>query len=242
MKRNSINAAKLVATLSVAVILLAFGYSGARLAATADESSSPANASQDELERLLFHRPIPKERDGEFRIGVKCAEGIHAELTLYQAKNGRYETILQCPAVIGMEGAGQCYDGLSITPLGTWTVGLAYGIKPDPGSVIPYQQITDDMYWCGDGSSINYNKLIYHSDDPTADHSEDEHLIDVGSRYNYLLDMGYNAPCAPYCGSALFLHCWLNKDFPTHGCVGISEENMVKILQTITPGTSITIY
>ena len=234
---------KLIAALSVVGILLVSGYSTARLVATTQTESSAANASQDELEKRLFQRPIPKEREGEFRIGVKCTEGIYAEFTVYQAKNGRYETILKCPAVIGMNGPGKRVEGDNKTPLGTWTVGLAYGIKPDPGSVIPYRQITDDMYWCGDSkNAMNYNKLIYRSDDPTADHSEDEHLIDVGLRYNYLLDMGYNAPCAPYCGSALFLHCWLNKDFPTHGCVGISEENMVKVLQTITPGTSITIY
>ena len=99
------------------------------------------------------------------------------------------------------------------------------------------------MYWCATGSNENnYNKLIYKSQNPDADYSEDEHLIDYPVVYNYLLDLGYNKACAPYAGNAIFLHCWRGENSPTGGCVGISEENMVKVLKTITPGTSVTIY
>ena len=35
------------------------------------------------------------------------------------------------------------------------------------------------MYWCATGAnSKKYNTLIYRSDDPDADYSEDEHLMD----------------------------------------------------------------
>ena len=88
------------------------------------------------------------------------------------------------------------------------------------------------MYWCATGSNgLKYNTLIYKSDDPTADYSEDEHLIDYPVVYNYLLYLGYNAPGAPYAGNAIFLHCWRGPDSPTGGCVGVAEESMVKILQ-----------
>ena len=234
---------KIAIILACVALLLAAGFSRAHFAALKLADTEAAVSSKDELEEHLFGRAIPEYRNGEYRVGVKCLGGIYAELTVYQAKDCRYEKVFSCPAVIGKNGPGKQVEGDVKTPLGTWTVGNAYGIKPDPGSLIPYKQITDDMYWCGDSANGKaYNKLIYHSDDPSADHSEDEHLIDVGDRYNYLLDMGYNAACAPYCGSALFLHCWRNSNFPTHGCVGIAEENMVKVLQTITPGTSITIY
>ena len=99
------------------------------------------------------------------------------------------------------------------------------------------------MYWCATGNhGTKYNQLLYKSQEPEADYSEDEHLIEYPGVYNYLLDLGYNQSCAPYAGNAIFLHCWRGPDEPTGGCVGVSEDSMITILKTITPGTSVTIY
>ena len=189
--------------------------------------------SQDEVEQTLFGQPISTERDGEYRIGIKTAiDGdYHAELTVYQAKGGKYEKQFTCS------------EGDTKTPLGTWEVGEAYGIKDDPGSKIPFTKVTDDMYWCATGSNgKKYNTLLNKKDDPDNDYSEDEHLMDYPIRYAYFLDMGYNKTGAPYAGNAIFLNCWKEPDYPTGGCVAVSEEDMVKILQTITPGTTVTVY
>ena len=201
--------------------------------------------SQDEVEKTLFGQPISDSRNGEYRIGVKCSDNgdFHAELSIYEAKDGKYEKIFSCPAVVGKNGPGKQSEGGVKTPLGTWEIGEAYGIADNPGSIVNYTKITDDMYWCATGSNEkNYNKLLYKSDNPDADYSEDEHLIEYPIRYKYLLDLGYNKVGAPYAGNAIFLHCWKTPDTPTGGCVGISEENMVKVLQTVTPGTAVTIY
>ena len=201
--------------------------------------------SQEEVEKTLFGQPISEERNGEYRIGIKTAiDGdYHAELTVYKAENGKYNPVFTCPAVVGKNGPGKQSEGDTKTPLGTWEVGEAYGIAENPGSNIPYTQITDDMYWCATGSNgKKYNTLLYRSEDPDADYSEDEHLMDYPIRYKYLLDMGYNKVGAPYAGNAIFLHCWKTPETPTGGCVGVAEESMVTILQTITTGTAITVY
>lgn len=201
--------------------------------------------SQEEVRKTLFEQPISTERNGEYRIGIECATDgdYHATLTVYQAKDGKYESVFECPALVGKNGPGKQSEGDTKTPLGTWKIGEAYGIAEDPGSIVKYTQITDDMYWCATGSNgKKYNTLLYKSDDPNNDYSEDEHLMDYPIRYKYLLDMGYNKAGAPYAGNAIFLHCWKTPDTPTGGCVAVSEESMVKILQTITPGTSVTIY
>lgn len=201
--------------------------------------------SQEEVEKTLFEQPISSERNGEYRIGIKTAiDGdFHAELTIYQAKDGKYEKVFNCPAVVGKNGPGKQSEGDTKTPLGTWTIGEAYGINDNPGSIVPYTKVTEDMYWCATGSNgKKYNTLIYRSQDPDADYSEDEHLIDYPVVYNYLLDLGYNKAGAPYAGNAIFLHCWRGPDSPTGGCVGVSEESMITILKTITPNTSVTIY
>ncbi len=244
MKTSLFSAIMLGVALAAVVVVSAYRASFANRNAGNEEEylSYKKVYEQDQVETILFGKKLDPARNGEFRVGIKCLEGIYAELTVYQAKDGRYETIMKCPAVIGMNGPGKQAEGDTRTPLGTWVVGNAYGLKEDPGSLIPYKQITEDMYWRGDGSDPLYNTLVYKSDAPEKDYSNDEHLIEYDVVYNYLLDMGYNSARAPYAGSALFLHCWRNPNHPTHGCVGVAEENMVKILQTITPGTVISIY
>ncbi len=201
--------------------------------------------SQEEVENTLFNQPISTERDGEYRIGIKTAiDGdYHAELTVYQAKGGKYEKQFSCEALVGKNGPGKQSEGDTKTPLGTWEIGEAYGIKDDPGCKVKFTKVTDDMYWCATGKNgKKYNTLLYKSQDPNNDYSEDEHLMDYPIRYAYFLDMGYNKAGAPYAGNAIFLHCWKEPDYPTGGCVAVSEENMVKILQTVTPETTVTIY
>ena len=199
--------------------------------------------TQDEYEQTLFGQPISEERNGEIRMGIKCTHDFYAELTIYQAEDGKYVPIFQCPAVIGKNGPGKQAEGDTKTPLGTWIIGEAYGIKENPGSILPYTQVTEDMYWCATGNhGTKYNQLIFKSDEPDADYSEDEHLIDYPGVYDYFIDLGYNKACAPYAGNAIFLHVWRAEDHPTGGCVAVSEENMITILQTLPIGTSVTIY
>ena len=241
MKTLCIVLAVLVALLAASTVY--FAVSGANL--KSDYKLYKNIISQDEVEQTLFGQPISEERNGEYRIGIKTAvDGdYHAELTIYQAQDGKYVEVFSCDAVVGKNGPGKQSEGDVKTPLGTWTIGEAYGIKEDPGSLLPYTQITDDMYWCATGSNgLNYNTLLYKSEHPDWDYSEDEHLIDYDVPYAYLLDLGYNAAGAPYAGNAIFLHCWRGPDTPTGGCVGVSEESMIEILRTVTPGTSVTIY
>lgn len=199
--------------------------------------------TQEEYEKTLFGQPISTDRNGEVRIGIKCTQDSKAEITIYEAQDGKYVSKFSCPAVIGKNGPVKHAEGDTKTPLGTWTIGQAYGIKDNPGSLLPYTKITDDMYWCATGNhGTKYNQLIYKSEEPDADYSEDEHLIDYPIRYAYFVDLGYNAGNAPYAGNAIFLHVWKSEDQPTGGCVAVSEENMVKILKLIPVGTVVTIY
>ena len=232
--------------IAIAIICISFNINTAKSQTISNNEEYITNnniCTQDEYEQTLFGQPISVDRNGEIRLGIKCTKDIYADITVYEAKDGKYEPIFNCPAVIGKNGPGKHAEGDTKTPLGTWVIGEAYGIKENPGALLPYTQVTDDMYWCATGSNgKKYNTLIYRSDDPNADYSEDEHLIDYPIVYNYLLDLGYNKAGAPYAGNAIFLHCWRGPDSPTGGCVAVSEEDMVTILKTITPGTSVTIY
>ena len=202
--------------------------------------------TQDEYEKTLFGQPISTDRNGEMRLGIKCTHDSFAELTIYEAQEGKYVSIFKCDAMIGKNGPAKHAEGDTKTPLGTWVIGEAYGIKENPGSILPYTQVTDDMYWCATGNhGTKYNQLIYKSEEPDADYSEDEHLVDYPIRYAYFVDLGYNKGYAPYAGNAIFLHVWKEEDGkpnPTGGCIAVSEENMVTILKTLKPGTVVTVY
>ena len=199
--------------------------------------------TQDEYENTLFNQPISTERNGEMRLGIKCNNYSYAELRIYEARDGKYDILFSCPAMIGENGPIKHAEGDTKTPLGTWEIGNAYGIKDDPGSLLPYTKVDDDMYWCGDGSNGKmYNKLIYRSDNLRADFSKNEHFTDYPIKYAYFIDLGYNKACVPYAGSSIFLHCWEEPNCPTAGGVAVSEGDMVTILQMIKPGTIVTIY
>ena len=165
----------IIAVLCVAVVLLAGAVAGI-LIKDSHYKMYKNIISQEEVEDTLFNQPISEERNGEYRIGIKTAINgdYHAELTIYQAKNGKYESVFTCPALVGKNGPGKQSEGDTKTPLGTWEIGEAYGIKDDPGCLVPFTKITDDMYWCATGSNgKKYNTLLYKSQDPDNDYSED---------------------------------------------------------------------
>ena len=199
---------------------------------------------QDLYERLLFGGVLPVEYEGKYRIGVRCdAESHTCRLTVYRARERRYETLFSCGGVIGKSGTGKAAEGDMKTPLGTYVTRRAYGIKDDPESRVPYTKITSDMYWRGDSERADYNTLAYASELPEdTDFSHDENLIEYAPAYNYLLDIGYNTCRVPYVGSAVFLHCIADGKTATAGCIAIAEEDMVRVLRTVTEGTIITIY
>ena len=237
---------KKIATLLCIFLLIAITACAKENNSTEGYMTNNNICTQDEYEQTLFGQPISEKRNGEIRLGIKCTTDSYAKLTIYEAQDGKYVSIFSCDAMIGQNGPGKHAEGDTKTPLGTWVIGEAYGIKENPGALLPYTQVTDDMYWCATGNhGTKYNQLIYKSDEPDADYSEDEHLMDYPIRYAYFIDLGYNLGCAPYAGNAIFLHCWKEENgapIATGGCVAVSEESMIQILKLLPVGTVVTIY
>ena len=130
-------------------------------------------------------------------------------------------------------------EGDGATPKGVFTFGRAFGIADDPGSVLPYTQITDNDIWVDDSNSSRYNQWAA-KDDPEADWGSAEILADYPVQYQYVLSINYNTdPPVPGLGSAIFLHC--KTDRPTAGCISVSEEAMLFFLQYVDEKTLIVI-
>ncbi len=144
------------------------------------------------------------------------------------------------PGVCGQKGiAEEKREGDWKTPAGTYSFSSAFGIKEDPGSRISYRQVKDSDYWVDDGDSRYYNQLV-DGDRVEKDWESAEHLISKAPWYNYALVLNYNEDCVPGMGSAIFLHCWESPEDPgTHGCVGIPEELMMRLVQEVDENTRI---
>ena len=153
----------------------------------------------------------------------------------------KYKT-LKVEATIGKNGLTRdLVEGDMKTPIGEFDLGIAFGLhercKIDINEDIPYFKIQDNQYWIDDINSKFYNQLIMIDKEPII---SGEHLIDFANdAYEYAIEIKVNPNNIIGKGSAIMLHC--NKRNYTHGCVGISRENMIKLLGMIDVNTKIRI-
>ena len=152
-----------------------------------------------------------------------------------------YKT-LKVEATIGKNGlTNNLVEGDMKTPIGEFDLGIAFGIHErceiNMNEDIPYFKIQNNQYWIDDVNSKFYNQLITIDKEPTI---SGEHLIDFANEdYEYAIEIKVNPHNIIGKGSAIMLHC--NKDEYTYGCVGISRENMIKLLGMIDSNTKIKI-
>jgi len=149
---------------------------------------------------------------------------------------GSWQQVMTTPGYIGKKGLGKTKEGDAKTPVGTFRFTKAFGIAPDPGSIMPYTQVDENMYWSGDWRpGMKYNEMVDIRKYPRLDKEASEHIIDYTVHYVYCLNIGYNEAGTPGKGSAIFLHCiGPNKPY-TGGCVAIPQDKMRLVLQTVQP-------
>ena len=173
-------------------------------------------------------------------IFVKCTEGCNAEAEFYIKNKATGEWMLERAdtAHIGKYGLGKKIQGDKKTPEGNFGIREAFGIKANPGTVIPYVDVTDDIWACGDKGKY-YNTIINAKKLKHRCHGE--HMIKYVPSYNYGLSTTYNEKNVHPLGAAIFFHCTSESPW-TAGCVAVPEDFMVLILQKSDPGLKICIH
>ncbi|MBR4556570.1 MAG: L,D-transpeptidase family protein [Clostridiales bacterium] len=192
-------------------------------------------------------RSLPEARDKAVdQLIVVAASGMNSSdciVSMHERNSdGDWVQLFSVTGYVGVDGMvydEDRYEGCGRTPIGTYTFTKAFGIAPDPGCAIPYIELTDDLYWSGDYNE-HYNQMVSINDYPDLDTSNSEHLVDYDPAYQYCLNIGFNRECAAGRGSAIFLHCFGNNPY-TMGCVAVSEDTMVEILQRVEPNCVIVI-
>ena len=165
---------------------------------------------------------------------IRCEEGskAHAQYLVKNTTedgNTAWKIARECEAYIGLNGPGKTKEGDNKTPLGVYGVKGAFGIKSNPGTKLVFTKITPDTYVCG--CEKYYNRII---DAKVTGHkcTEGEQMYYYSPEYNYGLETDYNVNNEPGKGSAIFIHCIGTKPY-TGGCVAISEDKMITVLQNV---------
>ena len=137
---------------------------------------------------------------------------------------------LVCDGLIGKDGLGDYFsDEIYPTPAGDFGMITAFGIKPNPGTQLPYIDVTDYTYSCYIDCPF-YNTIIDYREHPEA--CVGEHMIDYSPQYNYGFFFDYNKERDINKNTSIFFHCTGANPY-TAGCIAVSEENMITILQSI---------
>lgn len=169
-------------------------------------------------------------------IKVKVVEGSKGILEFIDDD----KKIFEIEAFLGRNGVTiNKKEGDLKTPIGTFNLGIAFGMHDIQKELkIPYIQINKDLYWVDDVNSRYYNQLV-DIQKISKDWKSAEHLSDYPRQYEYAMEIKTNPENIPGNGSAIFLHCSVQK--PTAGCVAIEKEKMLEILKNIKENALISI-
>ena len=148
-------------------------------------------------------------------------------LMLFSKANGKWTKVVSSYCGYGQNGfklANERREGDKTTPVGAFTLPLAFGPGKNPGTSMTYRQITKNSYWSGDYDT--YNTWV-----ESSYRVPGEHLIDY-EEYKYAMAIGFNMnPTVYKRGSAIFLHCKSVDRWYTSGCVSVPENVMLTLMK-----------
>lgn len=118
-------------------------------------------------------------------------------------------------------------EGDGKSPSGAFDIGTLFTYLPVINTELNYIQSNDSDKWIDDPQSDDYNKWIRGETD--AESFEVMKRDDV--LYKYCVVIEYNTDSViKGAGSAIFMHLGNKKPGPTHGCVSLTETNMLNLL------------
>lgn len=169
-------------------------------------------------------------------IKVKVVDESKGILEFFDDNKKIFET----EAFLGRNGVtNNKKEGDLKTPIGEFNLGIAFGTHDIQKELqIQYIQINENLYWVDDVNSRYYNQLVDVQKIP-KDWESAEHLSDYPRQYEYAIEIKTNPENVPENGSAIFLHCSVQK--PTAGCVAINREKMLEILKNLKENALISI-
>jgi L,D-peptidoglycan transpeptidase YkuD (ErfK/YbiS/YcfS/YnhG family) len=127
-------------------------------------------------------------------------------------------------------------EGDAATPVGEFPLRRLY-FRNDrlvlPKVALPARPIAEHDGWCDDPRSPAYNRLVH-----VPNEWSHEKMWREDGLYDLVVVVGYNDdPPEGEWGSAIFLHIAREDYAPTHGCVAFARDDLMELVQLITPAT-----
>ena len=139
-------------------------------------------------------------------------------------------------ASIGRNGFapyGEKREGDGRTPSGLYRLGTAFGYAESAATKMPYRQSLPDDVWIDDPNAPDYNRLVRQSQTRASSY---EIMKRGDNLYQFGMVIEYNTdPVIKGHGSAIFLHIWTGPKSTTAGCVAVSKDHLLKILNWLDP-------
>ncbi len=151
--------------------------------------------------------------------------------------NNQWKSVFEpFDAVIGKNGfaeLGEKREGDGKTPSGIYPLKITFGYDESIKTKMPYRQALAGDLWVDDVNADDYNRWV--KKEKTQAKSYEKMKRD-DNFYKYGIVIEYNTkPVIKGYGSAIFFHVWGGENITTEGCVAVSEESIIKILEWLDP-------
>jgi L,D-peptidoglycan transpeptidase YkuD (ErfK/YbiS/YcfS/YnhG family) len=180
--------------------------------------------------------PPPGDSNQLVTVTVAGPNSTSGSLQAWQRSPDGWTSVFGAvPVQVGTAGVGPTHEGLNRTPVGTFGFPTTFGRQPNPGTRMPYRQVTDSDWWVSDVRSPAYNTFAHCAPGTCPfDEKAGENLGEAGASYDYAAVIGYNtAPVVPGAGSAFFVH--VNAGAPSQGCVEVPRNSEIALLRWLDP-------
>lgn len=219
-------------------------------------TSAPKPSSSSSQTKVVVHENAKNQTDWVAKLKVAQqtnqlvtvqATGTRAVVQFHQkGSDGKWKKTFDVKGFIGYGGLcnpNTRHEGTGTTPTGVYDFGQLFGVAPNPGTSMPYTQLTWHHWWVGDSNSKYFNTL---QDRRTTGKywstAGGEAIIDKPQAYKYGIAINYNMNrSTAYRGWGIHMHCADHLKHATAGCVGIPSSAMKEFLQQVKPGAKIVI-
>lgn len=174
-------------------------------------------------------------------VSVVSTGGSNATIDIYQRTAAGWQALRTAvPTHVGSAGmAPQAKSGVPATPTGVYSLDSAFGTAPNPGTGLPYTQVTDgNHWWSGDDHSATFNSMQICPKAQCPFNTGESENLQI-PQYKHAVVMGVNPNRQPGKGAAFFFHT--TDGAPTEGCVAVDDAQLVSIMKWLRPGAVIAI-
>lgn len=174
-------------------------------------------------------------------VSVVSTGGSNATIDIYQRSATGWQALRTgVPTHVGSAGmAPQAKSNVPATPTGVYSLDSAFGTAPNPGTGLPYTQVTDgNHWWSGDDHSATFNSMQVCPKAQCPFNTGESENLQI-PQYKHAVVMGVNKNKTPGGGAAFFFHT--TDGAPTEGCVAVDDAQLVSIMKWLRPGAVIAI-